>query len=204
MRAIESEKPPVFPVVFPLVGKRVSGVSRSIDGAYLADETASVRELINIAALSDESRKAIHDKSYGLVESVRRNRVRKGGLDSFLIQYDLSSQEGVILMCLSESLLRIPDSVTADKLIKDKIGSGKWEDYLSMSDSLFVNASTWGLMLTGRIIQPDAGDMQNPVSMRPGFISDPIRSFIPGRRHSHVSVRVVTSDPGQCHRRQTD
>ena len=164
MRAIESEKPPVFPVVFPLVGKRVSGVSRSIDGAYLADETASVRELINIAALSDESRKAIHDRSYGLVESVRRNRARKGGLDAFLIQYDLSSQEGVILMCLAESLLRIPDSVTADKLIKDKIGSGKWEDYLSTSDSLFVNASTWGLMLTGRIIQPDAGDMQNPTS----------------------------------------
>ena len=87
-------------------------------------------------------------------------RSRPGsGLDAFLREYHLGSREGVILMCLAEALLRIPDAETADRLIADKIPSGDWEDHLGDSDSLFVNASTWGLMLTGRIVDVDRAEL---------------------------------------------
>ena len=67
-------------------------------------------------------------------------------------EYDLSSEEGVLLMCVAEALLRIPDSATADKLIRDKLGEANWKKHVGASDSLFVNASTWGLMLTGSLV----------------------------------------------------
>ena len=88
-----------------------------------------------------------------LVETLRANRAREGGIDSFMQEYELSSREGVVLMCLAEALLRIPDDETADRLIRDKIAAADWESHLGHSDSLFVNASTWALMLTGRVIE---------------------------------------------------
>jgi RHH-type transcriptional regulator, proline utilization regulon repressor / proline dehydrogenase / delta 1-pyrroline-5-carboxylate dehydrogenase len=88
-----------------------------------------------------------------LVEAVRRGRRQAGGIDEFMQEYALSSEEGVVLMCLAEALLRIPDAATADKLIADKIGGRQWDSHIGHSDSLFVNASAWGLMLTGRFIE---------------------------------------------------
>src|SRR5690606_34845306 len=85
-----------------------------------------------------------------------------GGIDAFLREYHLGSREGVILMCLAEALLRIPDAETADRLIADKIPSGDWEEHLGDSESLFVNASTWGLMLTGRIVEFDRAELGSP------------------------------------------
>ncbi len=84
---------------------------------------------------------------------------RGGGLDALLRQYHLASAEGVVLMCLAEALLRIPDAHTADRLIADKLAEGDWERHLGDSDSLLVNASTWGLMLTGRLVELDRGDI---------------------------------------------
>ncbi len=99
----------------------------------------------------------------GLVTAVREGEVGSGGLDAFLNQYELSSEEGVVLMCLAEALLRIPDADTRDDLIKDKIGGAHWERHLGASSSLFVNASTWALMLTGRLVAIDTGfDWRNP------------------------------------------
>jgi RHH-type proline utilization regulon transcriptional repressor/proline dehydrogenase/delta 1-pyrroline-5-carboxylate dehydrogenase len=97
-----------------------------------------------------------------LVSAVRQNAANEGGIDAFLQQYDLSSEEGVLLMCIAEALLRIPDAATADRLIADKITSANWEDHLGESDSLFVNASTWGLMLTGRLLRLDDAAKGNP------------------------------------------
>ena len=77
-------------------------------------------------------------------------------------KYDLSSQEGVVLMCLAEALLRVPDKETADKLIADKLLAGNWREHLGTSESAFVNASTWGLMLTGRIIRLDQDTVEHP------------------------------------------
>lgn len=139
-----------------------SPVGAAINARYLTDEAECVRELIALARPEPAQAQAVSALALELVEAVRSNRTRKGGLDAFLKQYDLGSREGVILMCLAEALLRIPDADTADRLIADKIAAGNWSEYLGDSDSLFVNASTWGLMLTGRLVRPDPEEMRNP------------------------------------------
>ena len=87
-----------------------------------------------------------------LVEAAREGRGETGGVDSFLHEYGLSSEEGVLLLCLAEALLRIPDAATADRLIAGTVGSGDWARHLGQSDSRLVNTSTFALMLTGRIV----------------------------------------------------
>ena len=119
---------------------------------YRADETQVVNELIAAAQLAPDKLDRIAERARKLVTEVRKSRLGKGGLDAFLHEYGLSSEEGVVLMCLAESLLRIPDAETADRLIRDKLGDADWEQHLGHSDSLFVNASTWALMLTGRVV----------------------------------------------------
>src|SRR5690606_4712070 len=99
------------------------------------------RALADAARVSSVQRARIGTRAQGLVKGVRSHDARRTGLDAFLRKYDLSSQEGVILMCLAEALLRIPDDVTADRLIADKIAAGDWAAHLSDSELLFVNAS---------------------------------------------------------------
>ncbi len=123
-----------------------------INDKYLADEQTIVRELAALADPGESARRKILDTAAQLVRAVRKNTENEGGIEAFLQQYDLSSDEGVLLMCIAEALLRIPDADTADRLIADKITSAKWQDHVGTSDSLFVNASTWGLMLTGKIL----------------------------------------------------
>jgi RHH-type proline utilization regulon transcriptional repressor/proline dehydrogenase/delta 1-pyrroline-5-carboxylate dehydrogenase len=130
---------------------------RAIAQAYRADEGDCVEALLSQAALDPEADKRIAARARKLVVAVRQGRQGAGGIDAFLQEYELSSQEGVVLMCLAEALLRIPDSETADRLIRDKLGDADWEKHLGHSDSLFVNASTWGLMLTGRVVRLDPG-----------------------------------------------
>jgi len=148
--------------IFPAGAVPLSGVAEQVNRRYLADETALVRELADIARLDASTAQAVRETALQLVESVRRNRTQVSGLDAFLQKYDLSSQEGVVLMCLAEALLRVPDKATADRLISDKLSSADWRSHLGSSDSAFVNASTWGLMLTGRIIRPAERDVEQP------------------------------------------
>jgi RHH-type transcriptional regulator, proline utilization regulon repressor / proline dehydrogenase / delta 1-pyrroline-5-carboxylate dehydrogenase len=122
---------------------------------YTADETQVVAALLSAATFSQEKREEIKSIAEKLVIKVREARLNQGGLDAFLYQYDLSSDEGIALMCLAEALLRIPDSDTVNKLIRDKISRADWEEHLGKSESLFVNAATWGLMLTGKILSPE-------------------------------------------------
>lgn len=95
---------------------------------------------------------AVAAQARTLVEAVRRQRSHASGVDHLMHEFSLSSQEGVALMCLAEALLRVPDSATADRLIRDKIAHGDWAAHLGGSDSLFVNAAAWGLMLTGALV----------------------------------------------------
>ena len=134
-------------------------VGAAINERYLAPETEVVRSLADLARLPPERREAVQRRALALVNAVRGAKPSGSGLDAFLREYHLGSREGVILMCLAEALLRIPDAETADRLISDKIPSGDWEDHLGDSDSLFVNASTWGLMLTGRLVDVDRAEM---------------------------------------------
>lgn len=128
----------------------------AIRDAFLADETASLEALLPQAEIDADARARVAEQARKLVLAVREKSKTQSGLDAFMHEYDLSSEEGVMLMCLAEALLRIPDADTADRLIRDKLAQGQWDKHLGKSHSLFVNASTWGLMLTGRLVQLDA------------------------------------------------
>jgi len=152
-------------------------VGRAINGDFLAVEEGVVRRMANAARLDPQSVTEVQRTAHRLVEAVRAAPASKSGLDAFLRQYDLSSQEGVMLMCLAEALLRIPDDETADRLIADKLRAGDWASHLGDSQSLFVNASTWGLMLTGRLVRLDPRDLAAPsgaVSRVIGRIGEPV------------------------------
>jgi RHH-type transcriptional regulator, proline utilization regulon repressor / proline dehydrogenase / delta 1-pyrroline-5-carboxylate dehydrogenase len=134
----------------------------AIRDAHRLEETQADAHILAAADIPAEARDRVAATARRLVETVRRERLGKGGLDAFLHEYALSSPEGVALMCLAEALLRIPDAETVDKLIRDKIAAADWQSHLGHSGSLFVNASTWALMLTGRLLRPnnenDLGD----------------------------------------------
>jgi RHH-type proline utilization regulon transcriptional repressor/proline dehydrogenase/delta 1-pyrroline-5-carboxylate dehydrogenase len=155
---------PASRFLFADPGDFITPVGEAINADFLADEEGIVRALADIARLAPAESEAVQATAKRLVEAVRRAPKSKSGLDAFLRQYDLSSQEGVILMCLAEALLRIPDDETADRLIADKLRAGDWASHLGDSQSLFVNASTWGLMLTGRIVRLDPSDVAQPAS----------------------------------------
>lgn len=122
---------------------------------FLADEDALINDLLEQANPGHEKRKEIKKLATKLVENVRSRIDEMDGVDAFMKEYDLSSKEGIVLMCMAEALLRIPDKHTAEKLIKDKLLDADWKSHMGKSDSMFVNASTWGLMLTGKIIDVD-------------------------------------------------
>jgi RHH-type transcriptional regulator, proline utilization regulon repressor / proline dehydrogenase / delta 1-pyrroline-5-carboxylate dehydrogenase len=120
---------------------------------HLQDEARLVGGLIERAVYSEDERRRTAEVARKFVVAAREGRHKYSGIDAFMQEYGLTSEEGVILMCLAEALLRIPDKETADALIAEKIGSGQWGSHRGASDSLFVNASTWGLMLTGQIVK---------------------------------------------------
>ncbi len=124
-----------------------------ITAAWSRDETEAVNELLNQASMTPAERELVLARASDLVARVRAKADDQTAVESFMREYDLSSEEGVLLMCVAEALLRVPDSETADKLIRDKLGEANWKKHVGASESLFVNASTWGLMLTGNLVQ---------------------------------------------------
>ncbi|WP_119344152.1 bifunctional proline dehydrogenase/L-glutamate gamma-semialdehyde dehydrogenase PutA [Facilibium subflavum] len=131
-----------------------SDLMKEISKHWLCDEYTIVKDLAKQAQLTQAQRDVVEDTASELVALVRQTRLSKSGLDAFMAKYDLSSEEGIVLMCLAEALLRVPDKLTADKLIKDKLTSANWQEHMGNSDHLFVNAATWCLMLTGKILKP--------------------------------------------------
>jgi RHH-type proline utilization regulon transcriptional repressor/proline dehydrogenase/delta 1-pyrroline-5-carboxylate dehydrogenase len=129
--------------------------------SYRQDETVCINKLLPEATFSPDTMKLINGMAEKLVVGTRKNRKNQAGLDSFLHQYDLSSDEGIALMCMAEALLRIPDNETIDRLISDKLSTTDWEKHLNSSDSLFVNAATWSLMLTGKLYAPTLSNQQS-------------------------------------------
>lgn len=135
----------------------------AVAAAYRMDEDECVAACLAAARVPADATDRVEILARRLVLAVRESEAGAGGIDAFLHQYELSSEEGIVLMCLAEALLRIPDADTRDDLIKDKIGGAHWERHLGASPSLFVNASTWALMLTGRLVSVDTGfDWRNP------------------------------------------
>ena len=136
----------------------------AIRSAALRDEGRSVQLLVREAkgTLGQAARREALERARALVERCRAAGHRTGTLDAFLLEFGLSNDEGVTLLCLAEALLRIPDERTADALIAEKVRSGDWSAHIGHSHSLFVNVSVWGLMLTGRLVAPPADARANP------------------------------------------
>ena len=128
---------------------------RRITQACRSAEQDAVTALVLQADLGDGLRRQIAATTNGLVSALRR-KGQQGGVEGLVKEYALSSQEGVALMCLAEALLRIPDNGTRDTLIRDKISGGDWRTHLGDGKSLFVNAATWGLMVTGKLTSSHA------------------------------------------------
>ncbi|WP_083607803.1 bifunctional proline dehydrogenase/L-glutamate gamma-semialdehyde dehydrogenase PutA [Thalassospira sp. TSL5-1] len=160
-----------------------------IRATYRCDEEAVVNNLIEKATLSFEDKARVQEKAYQLVANVRASDSGKSGIDALLHEYELTSKEGVILMCLAEALLRVPDAVTADKLIQDKLFDADWNSHLGNSGSFFVNASTWGLMLTGRVIRFGREERANPGALVKRMIARSGEPVI--RRAFNQAMRIM-------------
>ena len=118
-------------------------------------EDRAVTGLLHALELTGGARHRAVATAMSLVDGARSRRDERPFLDAFLQEFGLSNQEGIALMCIAEALLRIPDDATADRLIAEKLATGDWSSHAGKSESLFVNASTWGLMLTGGILELD-------------------------------------------------
>lgn len=134
------------------------GLRAVINDFYHGDEHSTMSHLIKMASLNDHQTQGVRNRATHLVEKVRTERKKTTGIDSFLTEYALSSAEGIALMCLAEALLRVPDNATIDKLIKDKLSSADWQSHRGQSSSFFVNATTWALMLTGKVLTPEKAE----------------------------------------------
>jgi RHH-type proline utilization regulon transcriptional repressor/proline dehydrogenase/delta 1-pyrroline-5-carboxylate dehydrogenase len=173
-------------------------------------EAEVVDHLLKTIRVTPEMRARIDAAARRLVEGVRQRRT-SGGLDAFLQEFDLSSREGVVLMCLAEALLRIPDAATADRLIRDKIVEADWTSHLGKSNSLFVNASTWALMLTGRVMRLDEGGEEGLGTIFKRMVTasgEPVirhavtaamrilgRQFVMGRTIDEALARAAPTEP---------
>ena len=175
---------------------------------HLADETEIVGRLLDQARFDHRARMQVSRAAQDLVKAVRGSPASKRGIDAFLHEYALSSREGVVLMCLAEALLRIPDADTADLLIRDKLSEADWQTHLGNSASILVNASTWGLMLTGRVVQwDDQADLASILRRILGRSGEPVirkamqqamrimaRQFVMGRTIEEALARAGDSD----------
>jgi len=123
-----------------------------LDSGKFADEAETVAALLAAAPLDPKARLSVSATAARLVEGARASARKQGVVESFLKEFSLGTREGLALMCLAEALLRTPDAETRDRLIAEKISMADWASHLGKSDSLFVNASTWGLMLTGKLV----------------------------------------------------
>ncbi|PLW82709.1 trifunctional transcriptional regulator/proline dehydrogenase/L-glutamate gamma-semialdehyde dehydrogenase [Kineobactrum sediminis] len=135
-------------------------IRQQMRNCYRKDEDTMVRDLLPIADIGNAARSRAWERARKLVVNIRREQRGKGGVDALLQEYALSTEEGIVLMCLAEALLRVPDRITIDRLIRDKLADGNWSAHLGQSDSLFVNASAWGLLLTGKVV--NYNDEDNP------------------------------------------
>ncbi len=165
----------------------------SIDTHTYADQSTVLQALSDQAALSEADRRAICDAAAQLVRDIRSS-TSPGMMEVFLAEYGLSTDEGVALMCLAEALLRVPDADTIDALIEDKIAPSDWGKHLGQSSSSLVNASTWALMLTGKVL--DEGKA-SPVGALRGAIKrlgEPVIRTAVGRAMKEMGRQFVLGE----------
>ncbi|MEZ9304596.1 bifunctional proline dehydrogenase/L-glutamate gamma-semialdehyde dehydrogenase PutA [Vibrio breoganii] len=160
-----------------------------ISPMYMVDESAWLNELLKLATPLEEEKQRTKRQTTALIEAIRADKRSIQMIDALLLEYSLDTQEGILLMCLAEALMRIPDSETADALIKDKLTVADWKSHLSQSDSVFVNASTWGLMLTGKVVGVNNQETTSPSSALSKLVNKMSEPVI--RKAMHQAMKVM-------------
>ena len=135
---------------------------------------------------------SIKEDAVNIIKLCRDRKSERTQLDAFLSEYGLSNNEGVALMCLAESLLRIPDSKTRNILISEKLSAGSWEAHINKADSLLVNASTWGLLLAGKIIKPSDELSNNPLQWLNGLTKK--SGELPVREAIMMAMKILSGE----------
>lgn len=187
-------------------------IRRKITGWKFRDEGRIVEYLLRLAPYAAEDAQQIESHAAQLVRAARADTANHSLLDTFLVEYGLNNKEGIALMCLAESLLRIPDHATAERLIADRIGLADWAAHAGKSGSLLVNASTWALMLGSKLVEPEREFSRDPKSWFSGLshrLGEPVvetamraamgilgREFVVG---STIEKALQRSRPGQRH-----
>ncbi|WP_204113606.1 bifunctional proline dehydrogenase/L-glutamate gamma-semialdehyde dehydrogenase PutA [Shimia biformata] len=171
----------------------MSDARRQIDTTTYTDEAALVQRLVAEAALSTESRARISTEAAGLVRQIR-SQTRPGLMEVFLAEYGLSTDEGVALMCLAEALLRVPDAETIDALIEDKIAPSDWGKHLGHSTSSLVNASTWALMLTGKVLDDEEPGLIGTLRGAVRRLGEPVIRTAVGRAMKEMGRQFVLGE----------
>jgi len=203
--ASSGARPPLLSPELPAVP---NPFRQAITDAWMKDEASHVRELLEQARLPANEQAQVQATAADLVARVRVRARDQGAIEAFMRQYDLGSEEGVLLMCVAEALLRIPDQTTADKLIRDKLGDADWKKHMGGSDSVLVNASTWGLMLTGRLVQiNDAtrADVPGAFARLIGRVGEPVirlavRQAMKIMGHQFVMGRTIDEALSRSHK----
>ncbi|HGS4650862.1 TPA: bifunctional proline dehydrogenase/L-glutamate gamma-semialdehyde dehydrogenase PutA [Vibrio cholerae] len=160
-----------------------------ISPLYMVDESQWLTQLLPLATPSHAEKAAMAEKTTRLIEAIRSDKKAVQMIDALLLEYSLDTQEGILLMCLAEALMRIPDAETADAFIKDRLGVADWKSHLKNSDSVFVNASTWGLMLTGKVIGLADGDTASPVQAVNRLVNKLTEPVI--RKAMHQAMKIM-------------
>jgi RHH-type transcriptional regulator, proline utilization regulon repressor / proline dehydrogenase / delta 1-pyrroline-5-carboxylate dehydrogenase len=203
-----AEEIPVTAPAFQETGKTSDLAARraALEERHLEPDAAALERLMAEARLPPADTEGVTREAEALIAAVRAKPEESGRLDALLREYKLSSEEGVLLMCLAEALLRAPDAETADALIGEKVSLGDWASHRGRSDSFLVNASTFGLLLSGRAIALERETAQDPASALKrliGRISEPVlraailqavrllaRDFVMGRTIEEALARA--------------
>lgn len=160
-----------------------------ISPLYMVDESQWLEQLLPLATPTDAEKSQMSTKTTKLIEAIRADKKSIQMIDALLLEYSLDTQEGILLMCLAEALMRIPDAATADALIRDKLSVADWKSHLKNSDSVFVNASTWGLMLTGKVVGLSESQSRSPVSAVNRLVNKMSEPVI--RKAMHQAMKVM-------------
>lgn len=170
-----------------------NNLRKQIDDAMYGNEHAAVAALRSAADLSADDRARISARAADLVRQIRGSS-DPGLMEVFLAEYGLSTDEGIALMCLAEALLRVPDSITIDALIEDKIAPSDWGKHLGHSASSLVNASTWALMLTGRVLDDEKPGITRHLRGAVKRLGEPVIRTAVGRAMREMGRQFVLGE----------
>ena len=185
-------------------------IRQKIREFYRIDENIAVDHILPFAEVNVSARSRAWERARKMVLQIRQDQEGNGAIDALLNEYSLSSDEGVVLMCLAEALLRVPDKHTQDALIRDKISQGQWSTHLGTSDSIFVNASSWGLLITGSMVDYADKRKQDKFGLLKktiGRLGEPVirksmnyamkimgKQFVMGETIKEATVRAATKE----------